>query len=140
MKIKLSTLRILRIIDANYNRSKEGLRVCEDICRFSVGNSALARGFRSARHELLKILLALPFPYDKIVSSRDVEGDFGKQTVSRNKPSGIKDVFLRNIKRSEEACRVLEEFSGLIHPRSTRRFQALRFKIYALEKKALKQI
>lgn len=132
--------KILRLVDANFNRAKEGLRVCEDICRFVVDRRELARGFRSVRHELLKILLSLPFPYDKIAASRDVEGDSGKKASSKVCLSGTSGIFLRNVKRSEEACRVLEEFSGLIHPVSSRRFQALRFKIYALEKKTLNRL
>ncbi|MDD5084991.1 MAG: thiamine-phosphate pyrophosphorylase [Candidatus Omnitrophica bacterium] len=128
------------MIDANFNRAKEGLRVCEDICRFVMNRGELARNFRGIRHDLLKILLSLPFPYDKIAASRDVEGDSGRKAFLRARLSGVKDVFLRNIKRSEEACRVLEEFSGLMHPASSRRFQALRFKIYALEKKTLNRL
>ena len=51
-KQSLGQQELFRIIDANYNRAKEGLRVCEDIARFILNDKALSAGFKRARHTL----------------------------------------------------------------------------------------
>ena len=44
--------KFLRVIDANFNRAKEGLRVCEDVCRFWLDEEVLTKKFKSLRHRL----------------------------------------------------------------------------------------
>ena len=39
-----------RIIDANLNRSREGLRVCEEVARFHLSSPQLTRELKSVRH------------------------------------------------------------------------------------------
>jgi len=46
---------VLRVIDANFNRCKEGLRVVEDIFRFIIKQNALRENLRKLRHALDKI-------------------------------------------------------------------------------------
>jgi thiamine-phosphate pyrophosphorylase len=46
------TLQPLRIIDANLNRSSEGLRVLEDIARFILGDAMLTQELKTLRHHL----------------------------------------------------------------------------------------
>jgi thiamine-phosphate pyrophosphorylase len=46
----------LRIIDANYNRAKEGLRVVEDIFRFIDEDNTLRIKIRAIRHGLNKFI------------------------------------------------------------------------------------
>ena len=44
--------KILRIIDANANRLREALRVCEDIARFILSDKRATQEFKSLRHRV----------------------------------------------------------------------------------------
>ena len=43
---------ILRMIDANLNRTREGLRVMEDCARFGIDDAKLSERLKIARHAL----------------------------------------------------------------------------------------
>lgn len=125
----------LRVIDANYNRAKEALRVCEDICRFLMDDPRLTRGFKQCRHELTKAVLGFPVPYRKLVRARDSARDVGRTGSIRDlKKPGWRDMMAANLKRGQEASRVLEEFAKVVSPKQSARFQKVRFHIYDLEK------
>ena len=47
--------KLLRVIDANFNRCKEGLRVVEDIFRFCFEDDALRKKIRKIRHSFVGI-------------------------------------------------------------------------------------
>jgi thiamine-phosphate pyrophosphorylase len=126
----------LRVLDANYNRAKEGLRVCEDAARFLLDDRVLSAGFKQARHSLAEAMRPLG-PRD-IVVSRDIMGDVGKGTISsERKRKGVEDVFYANAQRVKESLRVLEEFVKIMSPESSERFKKLRYFAYELEKKVL---
>ena len=131
---------ILRIIDANYNRAKEGIRVCEDVARFVLGATRLTDLYKSCRHDLTRVLLSLPVSYREIVAERNVREDVGRSSLKLDKKK-IKpeDIFSSNIQRAEEAVRVLEEWSKIISVPASRKFQKLRFKLYELEKETFKK-
>ena len=59
----VSEKKLLRMIDANFNRAKEGIRVSEDIARFVLDDKSLAASFKKMRHTLSKILLNFPVSY-----------------------------------------------------------------------------
>lgn len=131
----------LRLIDANLNRVKEGLRVCEDILRFMYDDPLLTHSFKRLRHDCSKIILAFPVSYRILVESRAANHDVGKNSfISEKKKPHWKDLFIRNLKRAEESFRVLEEASKVIAPATSRHFHSLRFRLYELEKRALKRI
>ena len=48
---------LYRIIDANFNRSKEGLRVCEDMARFVWDDKILSVALKNIRHDLNKAII-----------------------------------------------------------------------------------
>jgi thiamine-phosphate pyrophosphorylase len=56
-------------------------------------------------------------------------------TAGEAKRETILDIFTANAKRSQEALRVLEEFTKLIKPKAGKLIKDLRFKVYDLEKK-----
>lgn len=131
----------LRLIDANFNRAKEGLRVCEDILRFKYDHKLLTAAFKKLRHDCSKVLLEFPVPYKAIVKARNSRSDVGKDSlIFLKKKPNWNDILVSNIKRSEEALRVLEEASKVIAPAKSRRFQRLRFRLYELEKKTFKRL
>lgn len=130
-----------RIIDVNFNRVKEGLRVCEDILRFMYDDTMLTRAFKRLRHNCSGVLLDFPVSYRRLVEARNSAADVGKKSVIlEKKKSKWRDLLISNMKRSEEALRVLEEASKVVSPASARQFQKLRFQLYELEQKTLKRI
>ena len=46
---------VLRIIDANANRCAEGIRVIEEIARFSRADGELSRRLKEIRHETRRL-------------------------------------------------------------------------------------
>jgi thiamine-phosphate pyrophosphorylase len=66
---------LLRIIDANANRAREGLRFLEDIARFGLDDGGLSGEFKSLRHLLTAAMNTLGD--DALLASRDTPGDVG---------------------------------------------------------------
>jgi len=131
---------LLRVIDANYNRAKEAMRVCEDIARFYLQDFRQTSRFKRVRHDLTKALLSFGVPYRKLVEARNSKEDVGRASLIRDKRRPRwKDLLLSNLKRAQEATRVLEEFSKMIRPAKTRTFQAIRFRLYELEKESIQK-
>ena len=124
------TSKALRLIDANFNRAKEGLRVCEDILRFVFDDHALTARFKKLRHDCSKILIQFPVPYRALVAKRNSARDVGKQSFVRDKKPGWSDLLISNMKRVQESLRVLEESSKIIASQKSKRFQTLRFRLY----------
>ena len=128
------------MIDANLNRVKEGLRVCEEVTRFILDDRSLTSKFKTLRHHV--DLAAADCPdRDHLLASRASKKDVGR-TVSIHSElqrSGYRDIFLANIQRVKESIRVLEEFSKLNRVDAAVKFKALRYDVYELEKKAIKK-
>ena len=137
--MNLEQKHLYRMLDANYNRAKEALRVAEDVLRFSNSSPASVRAWKKVRHRLSSLLLNFPQSYKKIVACRDVAADSGKasQVNDRKGRVRVSDLFFSNIQRAEEAVRVLEECSKAVFPKAAPQFQKMRFEIYALEKRDL---
>ena len=126
----------MRVLDANYNRAKEGLRVCEDAARFLLDDRILSAGFKRVRHALAEAMH--PLGLKDIVTSRDIRRDVGKGTISsERRRKGIADVFYANAQRVKESLRVLEEFVKVLSPDASEKFKRLRYSVYELEKKVL---
>ena len=127
---------LYRILDANINRTKEGLRVCEDLCRYVWNQKTFTRTLKNLRHELTQIILDLDI--QNTLDARHIQGDVGRgSTVSESKRKDIKGVFAANIQRVKESLRVLEEVSKLIDVKIASKLKALRYKVYALEQKVI---
>ncbi len=128
-----------RVIDANFNRAKEGLRVCEDVCRFILNDEKLTDGFKSVRHSLSDILFS--WNPDECWDARDVPGDVGQKSLPMEfKRETLADVGYANVQRAKESIRVLEEFAKLKDISKAQRFKELRYALYGLEKNLVKKI
>jgi thiamine-phosphate pyrophosphorylase len=68
-----------RIVDANLNRAAEGLRVLEDIARFTLNDAALSQRLKIVRHELIPTDAALN---TRLISARDSDSDVGANTLA----------------------------------------------------------
>lgn len=127
-----------RIIDANLNRAKEGLRVCEDVARFVWDDATLAQQIKMNRHLLTRALMLMGFK--AILSARDIEGDVGRNTIATEKKrSTVSDIFFANCQRVKESLRVLEELAKLTSPKASQTFKKIRYAVYSIETQALKR-
>ncbi|MFH2069473.1 MAG: thiamine phosphate synthase [Candidatus Omnitrophota bacterium] len=123
---------LYRIVDANFNRTREGLRVLEELARFSEQNPVLTKTLRGLRHRI-SVLMECSFPRPKLLASRRSETDLGRKFRPENR-TGKKDFVLANSFRITESLRVLEETAALLQPETAASFQDLRFSFYDLEK------
>lgn len=130
---------VFRIIDANFNRSREGLRVCEEVARFIWDSPILTKELKCVRHGVTDILKNTPAVSRILFETRDVRSDVGRKerSASEMRRLDYSDIFSANIQRAKESLRVLEEFFKLIKKKDSAKFTELRFKVYEIEKKAL---
>ena len=127
---------LYRILDANLNRTKEGLRVCEDLCRYVWDQKTLTRAFKDIRHELTGIISGLDMK--KVLEARYIQGDVGRATsISESRREDIDAVFWANSQRVKESLRVLEEITKLIDAGISSRLKKLRYKVYGIEQKVI---
>ncbi len=123
-----------RLLDANINRSAEGLRVLEDIARFRLNNQKISSDIRELRHQVRDLFKGRE---KKLLASRDSSNDVGVKTSSLGKTdvrSDIKDTVLSNFKRVQEAFRSIEEILKTKGEYPTgKKMEILRFSVYSLE-------
>ncbi len=120
---------LYRIIDANLNRLKEGIRVCEDIRRYSFNDSKNAYRLKDLRHK------ASFKDYEKLIFSRDIKNDpLKKTTSSESSRMDLDSVFIANIKRAQESARVLEEVMKIIDTKEAEKFKKIRYELYDIER------
>ncbi len=133
--------KVYRLLDANANRLREALRVCEDITRFIISDGRSARRFKSLRHKTLAAVKTIDGSGKILAKFRDSDGDVGRETIkSESKRRDVDDIFKANIKRAEESVRVLEEFSKLSGGRTSGVFKNMRFELYSLEKDIVERL
>jgi thiamine-phosphate pyrophosphorylase len=125
----------LRIIDSALNRATEGLRVVEDYVRFVLDDRFLTGKVKALRHELAEAGAAAVSAADRH-AARDTVGDVGTQisTVAEGRRGDAWEVCAASFKRAEQALRSLEEFGKLVDGEFAGRCEAIRYRIYTLEK------
>lgn len=125
--------KILRIIDANFNRAREGLRVIEDAVRFYYElDAGYVKDLKSLRHALSKST-AETFALPEMRAARNSVDDGGKTFDSRKKED-IALIIEKNFMRTGEAIRTIEEYSKTKGPFLSRMFHDMRFELYRIEK------
>ena len=127
-------MNIYRTIDAEINRVSEGLRVIEDIVRFSFENKLLSESARDLRHKIRTSVI----PFNKqFLSSRNTAKDPGvkiSQETRIDNKNNINDLLMANFKRVQEGLRSLEEFIKVAgHYNLSKNFESFRFAAYNLE-------
>ncbi|MDR2100717.1 MAG: thiamine-phosphate pyrophosphorylase [Campylobacteraceae bacterium] len=121
---------LLRLLDANINRLREGIRVVEDIRRYCFDDEITAKALKEIRH---KVRLE---PYTAILKTRDIENDVLKTTTkSESSREDLNSMQTANIKRAQESARVLEEALKLYSAEDAEKFKEIRYALYAIEKK-----
>ena len=132
----MNKLSIYRVIDANGNRACEGLRMVEDICRFSLESTPLTAQYKHLRHTITKALIEMDSASRQLLHSRNTTDDIGvdRKAIKGEPKSSFYDLFRANCRRAEEALRVLEESSQLIEKSKLAGvFAACRYDLYTLE-------
>lgn len=131
---------IYRVIDANVNRAKEGLRVCEEITRFILEDKRATAGLKQLRHRIDG--LADNLPDDRLlIRQRDIVKDSGRNLhLCEFKREGVEDIFFANMQRVKESLRVLEEFAKLEDKNTAIGFKRIRYSVYEFEKRVAEKI
>ncbi|MDX4058015.1 thiamine-phosphate pyrophosphorylase [Aliarcobacter skirrowii] len=118
----------LRIIDANLNRLREGIRVVEDIFRYVYNNKELSTKLKNLRH------LARVENFYEILESRDVQNDVLRESIkSEQNREDLNSILIANFKRAQESSRVLEELTKLSSIKDSENFKYIRYELYILE-------
>jgi thiamine-phosphate pyrophosphorylase len=122
----------LRLLDANLNRLREGIRVVEDIFRYIYNDKEVSSKLKNLRH------LSRLENHDNLLNSRDIKNDvLKKSTSSEQSRTDLKSILIANFKRAQESCRVLEEFTKLNSIEDSENFKYIRYELYDLEKSLL---
>lgn len=123
-----------RLLDANINRSAEGLRVLEDIARFTFDNQKISADIRRMRHRIRNLFKGRE---NVLLESRDAGSDVGtatSQNQSADRRISLKDSALSNFKRVQEALRSIEEILKSKGEYSAgKSAEKLRFDVYETE-------
>jgi len=125
---------VYRIIDANFNRAREALRVIEEFCRFALNSAPLTERAKQLRHELSSAIDKLDAAL--LISSRDTLGDVGVNRTVENqlRRAELKDCFTAACKRLTEALRALAEMTQTVNASVAQTIENLRYSAYTLEK------
>jgi len=129
--------RTLRILDANFNRARESLRVIEDYLRFAADSQIIAE-LKSLRHGLAAQAKRLESLAGAFLPARDTPGDTGTALTDEAEASRPDEAAIVSaaFKRLQEALRVLEEYSKLASPEVAQTLKELRYRTYALESRS----
>lgn len=124
---------IERILDANLDRAREGLRIVEEWCRFGLNNSQLVEECKQMRQELAS------WHSPALRMARDTPGDPGTELShpQEEQRSGVEQLLQANLCRVEEALRVLEEYGKLYKSEMGTVFKQMRYQVYILESNLL---
>lgn len=123
---------LFRVIDANLNRLKEGIRVVEDIMRYRDNNKILSKKLKTLRH------LARIDEYKELLRNRDSINDVLRETVeSELNRTNVESIITANFKRAQESSRVLEELFKLHSNTQSENFKHIRYELYDLEKEII---
>ena len=130
----------LRLIDANANRAREGIRTAEDYIRFTLAETVWARELKEIRGDITKFVLT-HFTNEQLVASRNSVADSGRAAVTtetvgsfaEHPKSFSQTVAQRGLKRGQEALRVLEEYLRAKFPSTAEQFSKFRYRLYDAE-------
>jgi len=123
---------LFRVIDANVNRLKEGIRVVEDIIRYCDNNQKLSKQLKQLRHNAQIDLTK------ELLNNRDSINDVLRPTLkSELNRTNIDSIIIANFKRAQESSRVLEELFKLYDVKYSEQFKQIRYELYNLEKEVV---
>jgi len=120
---------LFRVIDANLNRLREGIRVVEDIMRYKNNDKSLSLKLKQLRHK------AQISEITQLLNYRDSTNDVLRSSIkSELNRTDITSIVIANFKRAQESSRVLEELFKLHSIEYSENFKYIRYELYNLEK------
>ena len=122
-------LRIYQIIDANLDRSREGLRVLEDWARFGLGEEKYVERIKNFRQILGKNHLEI-YKQSRNYIEDKCKGLTHQEQINRKTSE---EIISSNSGRVQEALRVIEEFSRLHNHELSKIASEIRYEIYTIE-------
>lgn len=124
---------LCRILDANLDRAREGLRVVEEWCRFGCQNGLLTVECKQLRQELAR------WHSVELRLARNTPEDPGTPLTHPQEEHrlDIQAVLQANLSRVQEALRVLEEYGKLYRPEMALACKQIRYQVYSLESSLL---
>ncbi|MEO1003419.1 MAG: thiamine phosphate synthase [Cyanobacteria bacterium J06638_7] len=125
----LEAAAVRRLLDANLDRAREGLRVLEDWARFGLERADLVARTKDLRQRLGR-LHRLAYKQARHSASDPAAGLAHPAQAQRLQPA---QVVAANAARVQEALRVLEEFGRPLDPELAREAAAIRYRLYDLE-------
>lgn len=132
---RFTQLALYRILDANLDRAREGLRVLEDWCRFGLDNASLSEECKHLRQELAQ------WHRPEFRTARDTPEDVGTALTHPNEEtrSDVQSVLQANLCRVQEALRSLEEYGKVYDSQMGNACKHLRYRVYTLESRLMTQ-
>lgn len=127
---------VARLLDANLNRAREGLRVVEDTARFVWNDKAQYKRLRALRHQLHRLTKK---HYKAFVTARASAADAGR-FIPEGRRDRVSDVVASNMRRAQEALRVLEEYSKVFSRQAASMFKEIRYRLYVEETRVMKRL
>lgn len=133
---------VLRIIDANFNRLSEGLRVMEEAARMILDDANLTASLKALRHDLIRGDAAFNV---ELLNSRDSMEDVGIElkVAGENPRKDLSTIVIANARRAQESLRVLEDLAKLPETAGrldSDRFKQARFELYTLEQQLVQRL
>lgn len=125
-----------RILDANLDRAREGIRVIEEWCRFELENPSLVKQCKDLRQELAS------WHKDEFRQARNTATDVGTGLSHANEEQrqDIRAVLSANFARVQEALRVLEEYSKIDNLAMSLAIKQIRYQVYVIESEVMNQL
>ena len=120
---------LLRILDANLDRAREGMRIIEEWCRFGLNDEATTAQLKNLRQTIAQ------WHTPEIRAARDTPGDMGTALTHAQESlrDSLGDVLQVNLARTQEALRVLEEYGKLYSLEMAAACKQMRYQLYTLD-------
>jgi thiamine-phosphate pyrophosphorylase len=127
--LSLNQSTVYRILDANLDRAREGLRIIEEWCRFGLNHSPFTEECKQLRQELAQ------WHSEELRVARDTPNDPGTELTHPNEQSraNLNELLRSNFCRTQEALRVLEEYGKLYSEPMAAACKQMRYRVYTLE-------
>jgi len=125
---------IERLLDANLDRAREGLRVLEDWCRFVLNRPDLVVRLKDLRQRLGQCH-RFAYKMARHAASDSAAGLAHPAQLERGDPLAV---VAANAGRVQEALRVLEEFGRVLDPSLAEEAARMRYLLYDLEVECLR--
>jgi thiamine-phosphate pyrophosphorylase len=128
-QVRFEQTALYRILDANLDRAREGIRIIEEWCRFGLDDAELTEECKHLRQELAQ------WHSSELKAARDTPGDAGTALTHANEAqrSDVQQVLIANLARVQEALRVLEEYGKVYNPKMGEAFKQMRYRVYTLD-------